>query len=226
MIEVTEGSPTAPTPGKAEAEERVSDGREDSSVAHAEPGLRERKKQRTRVALADAARGLFLENGFDAVTVDEIAARADVSRRTFFRYFATKEAAAFPYRDRWLSEFSELIERTGGVDAYDVVQNALLRMATLFMENRELMVSQHRIANGATALMAYQRDVDRLWAEAIGERLRADFGSQKARLIGAAMMGVIRATLDEWYAQGAVGDLREMGVAALALVERGARPAR
>lgn len=55
--------------------------------------LRERKRRATMAAIEDAATTLVLDHGYDAVTVDQICARADVSKRTFFNYVPTKEAA-------------------------------------------------------------------------------------------------------------------------------------
>src|ERR671933_2466057 len=54
-------------------------------------GLRERKKQQTRELIANTARRLFGERGFEAVTVAEVARAADVAEKTVFNYFATKE---------------------------------------------------------------------------------------------------------------------------------------
>ncbi|WP_327150907.1 TetR family transcriptional regulator [Nocardia sp. NBC_01329] len=56
-----------------------------------EPGLRERKRQHTHAAISDAALRLFLADGFDAVSVVDIAAAAEVSKRTLFKYFPSKE---------------------------------------------------------------------------------------------------------------------------------------
>jgi AcrR family transcriptional regulator len=58
-------------------------------------GLRERKKQETRTAIADAAMKLFIERGFDAVTVGDVAEAANVSEKTVFNYFPTKEDLFF-----------------------------------------------------------------------------------------------------------------------------------
>jgi AcrR family transcriptional regulator len=61
------------------------------TVGIPKPGLRERKKARTRAAIRDQAMRLFEEQGYSATTVDQIAEAAEVSQSTFFRYFPTKE---------------------------------------------------------------------------------------------------------------------------------------
>ncbi|MBO8198780.1 TetR/AcrR family transcriptional regulator [Streptomyces smyrnaeus] len=62
-------------------------------------GLRERKKQRTRDALIVAAHELFVTQGYESTTVDQIAEAVDVSQRTFFRYFSNKEEVALFVQD-------------------------------------------------------------------------------------------------------------------------------
>src|SRR6266851_4633835 len=63
------------------------------------PGLRERKRRQTRERLTRVAMALFLERGFEATTLDDIAAAADISRRSFFHYFASKEDVVFTWQE-------------------------------------------------------------------------------------------------------------------------------
>jgi AcrR family transcriptional regulator len=74
-------------------------------------GLRERKKQRTRCALIDAAFALFACKGFDHTTIDEITDAVEVSPRTFFRYFASKEEVALSLLDEQLGELVAALGR-------------------------------------------------------------------------------------------------------------------
>src|ERR671930_2380372 len=77
----------------------------------AELGLRERKKQQTRQLIADTARRLFAERGFEAVTVAEVARAADVSEATVFNYFPTKEDLFYSGMEAFEEELLSTIRR-------------------------------------------------------------------------------------------------------------------
>src|SRR3712207_3485304 len=84
-------------------------------------GLRARKKRAARQTIARTARRLFAERGFDAVTVAEIAAAADVSEKTVFNHFPTKEDLAFAGREEGIAQFVAAIsERPRGSSVLDV----------------------------------------------------------------------------------------------------------
>jgi AcrR family transcriptional regulator len=84
-------------------------------------GLRARKKRAAREAIAATARRLFAERGFDAVTVAEIAAAADVSEKTVFNHFPTKEDLAFAGREEGVERLvADITERPPGASVLDV----------------------------------------------------------------------------------------------------------
>src|SRR6476469_1304296 len=90
-------------------------------------GLRERKKQRTHATLIDAAVELCERQGFERTTVDEIAAIADVSPRTFSRYFATKDAIALALIDEVLEKTAvELMRQPRGMNHFEALLRAYL----------------------------------------------------------------------------------------------------
>jgi AcrR family transcriptional regulator len=85
-------------------------------------GRRERKKQRTREALIEAAFTLFAEKGFEATTVEEIADMVDVSSRTFFRYFSSKEDVVLTYQEE---QFTAMKDALSGRPANEPIITAM-----------------------------------------------------------------------------------------------------
>ncbi|MEV0200839.1 helix-turn-helix domain-containing protein [Nonomuraea sp. NPDC050691] len=97
-------------------------------------GIRERKKQRTHQALVEAALRLFAEKGYEETTLAEIAAEADVSTRTFFSYFASKEDVLLHDIDSRLERTLALVAGRGPDEALPdllmrIVRDALAHMA-------------------------------------------------------------------------------------------------
>ena len=191
--------------------------------------LRERKKAQTREALAEAALQLFADKGFEHVTVDEIADTAQVSRRTYFRYFPTKEAVVFPDRERRLLQFQEMLASRSADEApLETVRRALMELARDYEENRARVMLQQRIVEGSLTVLAYDAELDRQWESAIAVALGDRVGRitpqadrRRARLQAGALMGAIRAILNEWYAGAGKGDLKALGQEAFDLLTNG-----
>jgi TetR/AcrR family transcriptional regulator, regulator of mycofactocin system len=172
---------------------------------------RQRHVDRTRAALADAALELFAERGFTATTVDDIAARADVAPRTFFRYFPTKDAVLFHDADEKLERVKE---RLAARPADEPGPAALL---AVFAEVAEEMASDDqraqlicKLAAEQPNLLAYQRQV---MHERFGEPLVAVLAARegvsehdvRVRATTAAVMGCLGAAFHCWLHDGARG---------------------
>jgi len=97
---------------------------------HNEPSRRERNKERTRTAIERAALELFETQGFDQTTAEQIADRADVSLRTFFRYFPTKEQVVFAHWAEPITTLSDLIAaQPPELNAFDAARRAYATFA-------------------------------------------------------------------------------------------------
>ncbi|XRQ12440.1 TetR family transcriptional regulator [Actinomadura welshii] len=124
-------------------------------------GLRERKKQRTRTALVDAALELFLTQGYEATTIDEIVAAVEVSQRTFFRYFATKEDVVTGFLAEHDAIMKEaLAERPPGERPFTALVESLRVMLRTISEGDPADGTRFRrvrkVIEGTPSLMAAQ----------------------------------------------------------------------
>ncbi|MCP3758257.1 TetR/AcrR family transcriptional regulator [Streptomyces sp. NPDC056773] len=183
----------------------------DQRPASAPPaGLRERKKRRTRDALLRAALLLFIAQGYEETTVDEITDAVDVSQRTFFRYFANKEEVAFAVQDLVESHFFAALQarppaegpfeamRSAVLAAWDTVEEAISDLVPI-----DLYMRSYRLIESTPALLAVhlrrstelEERIARLLAEREGLDVDAD---PRPRVAVAAFTGVMRVTGRLW----------------------------
>jgi AcrR family transcriptional regulator len=201
-------------------------------------GLRERKKQQTRQHIAETARELFGERGFDRVTVAEIARAADVSEQTVFNYFPTKEDLVYWQLGAFEEELlSAIREREPGEPALAAFGRFLLVQRGLLgrqdPEARERLAKLTRTITESPALLAREQQIFARYTDSLAALLAEEQGAKPADarpwVAANAMMGVHRAVVA--YARQRVlegarhptlaRDVRARAEQALALLEHG-----
>ncbi|MGW7281611.1 TetR family transcriptional regulator [Streptomyces sp. NPDC054844] len=177
------------------------------------PGLRERKKQRTRDTLLRSALELFTERGYEETTVDDIAETADVSQRTFFRYFASKEEAAFFVSRLAESHFVEAVRGRPPVEApLDALRQALVASWDTIGESVEQLVPLelhmrfYRVIESTPALLAAHlrraTELEEEIALVIADREGLDVDADpRPRVVVAVFGAVMRVTERIWSAR-------------------------
>jgi AcrR family transcriptional regulator len=155
-----------------------------------EPGLRERKKQRTRETIARAAHELFAERGYHATTLPDIAEAADVSTRTIFSYFPSKEDilfSDFPLMKEALAQ--ALAERPEGEDALETVRQFILSAHKI--ETSELDERLRFCIESDETLRSHLRariaQLEELIAPAIAQDLDAPANDPRPQVVAASL---------------------------------------
>jgi AcrR family transcriptional regulator len=173
-------------------------------------GLRARNRARTRDDIIEAALGLFEGRGYDATTCEDIAAAADVSVRTFFRYFDAKVDVLVAGRsdeEGPQAVIAEVLDRPAGEQPVAVLRRALRHPIGVLESQRDLVVRQVRVMMATPSLETFRREQFHRFedplAAAIATRLGRQPGDLDARLLAAATAAALRISIERWVASGA-----------------------
>jgi AcrR family transcriptional regulator len=164
-------------------------------------GLRERRRMRTMGAIQQAALRLFAEQGFERTTVEQIAAAADISPATFFRYYPAKEAVVRS------DEFDLLIarglaERPPEEGLYEAVRASVRAVLPYIERAREAVLERYRLVVSSPGLRAQLVDAQRAntdWlAAALASRLGRNPADLQVRVIAAAIVAASFEAMAIW----------------------------
>ncbi|MBO3752286.1 TetR family transcriptional regulator [Streptosporangiaceae bacterium NEAU-GS5] len=175
------------------------------------PGLRERKKLKTRRTIQDVALRLFAEQGYDATTVEQIAAAAEVSPSTFFRYYPTKEDVLIE-DDYDPMLFEALVAQPAELSPIQAMRSAFASVTDLVpAEEQESLLSRVRLAMSIPAVRARTMDnltstID-MMAAALARRAGRDQHTLTDRTLAGALLGAMLPALFDWLESGTAGSL-------------------
>ncbi|WP_230193945.1 TetR family transcriptional regulator [Streptomyces coriariae] len=165
-----------------------------------------------RDALVAAAFRLFLERGYEQTTVDDIVALAGVGRRSFFRYFPSKEDVVFPDHERCLADMTAFLAASGKEhEPVRRVCDAARLVLLMYAENPSFSVQRYRLTKQVPGLRAYELSVVWRYERALAEYLRGRFtgrpdGTLHADVIAAAVVAAHNNALRSWLRSAGQGD--------------------
>jgi AcrR family transcriptional regulator len=185
---------------------------ETSRRPHQPPtSLRDRKKDRTRRTLQAEAVRLFAQQGFQATTIEEIAAAAEVAPRTFFRYFSSKEEVVF-----WSEHQPMLAGHVAARPDHEPAAQALRHgltdgLATFYEQDRERLLERSKLACRTPALQPRWRQQQSTlaagMAQILAHRLGVHAEDLEVRAIAAAIAAALFVAIEEWQAHDGQQDL-------------------
>jgi len=185
----------------------------EEAVEPAEPSRRQAHKLRTERALQQAALALFAEQGYDTTTTDEIAERAGVSPRTFFRYFPTKESVLFVGEYGWLQSFSkEFLAQPDELSDLDAMRATLHALAPDLAKRRTALTLYDKAVASSPTLRGgvydhQQQDIGAI-AAAIATRRGLPEADLSCTTLATVVLLTYRNSLMRWLAGPASADIR------------------
>ena len=188
--------------------------------------LRERKKRETKQRISDVATGLFYARGFEAVTIEEIAAAADVSKMTVFNYFARKEDLMFDREDEVRLLFRDALgNRPKGESAIDALRRLVDRLCAEkhpFARVDKQTIAWWRVVVASPSLKARLREIGDESIEGLALELAGPNPAATARLVAGMVVLTWRVAYDEAIRvfEGG-GSTKKATAAFIALIERG-----
>lgn len=165
-------------------------------------GLRERKREQTKQALADAALQLFAEKGYEATTIADIAERADVSPRTFFAHHTSKEHVLFCDHDDQLDSLKAFIAQRAsmGLDTLGALRGWILTLIE-DIDLEEIAVHEqlkHRVIDASPELAAHERQLSAELEVVLRAGIAEDLGETpddlRPRLVSATASAALQST--------------------------------
>ena len=169
------------------------------------PGLRERKKAATRIALHEAALRLAVRDGLDRVTVEAIADAANVSRRTFSNYFSSKEEAIYHGDAMRLHRILQLVREQPAGDhpwaalshAAETFTNELGSKANMawLLQRTKLRRHPGLVAQQMLAYGVIERDL----VSALAQRMSGGDVELRSRLLAATFLTTLRVAIQQWH---------------------------
>jgi AcrR family transcriptional regulator len=176
-------------------------------------GLRSRKKDKTREAIETAALDLFAENGFEAATVDDITERAEVSKATFFRYFASKADVVFGVERHHLDALgAAIVARPKREADLTAIRHAVLALWVPKL-NPARVARQGRAAASSSMLRGMSFDLGVRWqtaiAAALAQRRKIEVDRRCWVVAGIALSAFSNA-LNCWLLRGEGAELHDV----------------
>jgi AcrR family transcriptional regulator len=164
-------------------------------------GLRERKRAQTLARIQNEAMRLFTAHGFEATTLDDIALAADVSRRSLFHYFASKEEIVFSHTADFPNLIVEAVGRRPPEEPLlDMVENALVDMATRYQSSQTRGLAQ--LIRNTPALsagdQAKHEKVERALAKALADHKGLPETDMACRVVAATAIGILKLGVEAW----------------------------